>query len=164
MKIKTPKGTAGSLYLVCPDTRFSPQGRYRADIALHAVDADKLIDVLKQEALNELGPKVARKAKIPGKVNEDGTVTFTFKSMSRPNVYDSMANLLAPETVEALHIGGGTIIRVNGEAKAYESGLAAGVMLYLHEVQIIHLVKSNESGFEPDTEGSFVLRNGEKDR
>lgn len=162
IKIKTPKGTTGYLNLVVPDTRFNPEGVYKANIVLTEEQAEKLLKTLRAEATNELGPKKAAKAKMPGKPNEDGTVTFTFKSKSKPSVYDSGANLLAPEAVEALYIGGGTIIRVNGEAKAYENGLHVGVTLYLREVQIVHLVKCKESGFEPDAEGSFVVRSGER--
>lgn len=157
LKIKTPKGTAGYLNLVIPDIRFDPKGKYKANITLVKDDAAKLLQQLKEEAAAELGPKKAAKAKMPGKKNEDGGITFTFKSTSKPDIYDSEANLLGPETVKALRVGSGSTIRVSGEARAYENGANIGVTLYLNEVQIIHLVQYENHGFEPDAGGSFVL-------
>lgn len=157
MIIRTPKGLAGYLNLVTPDTRVIPEGLYKAHITLPVAEAAKLRELLKEETVNELGPKKAAKARIPGKENEDGSVTFSFKNTSKPNVYDSDARLLAPEAVKAFCIGAGSTIRVNGEAKAYADGSSVGVTLYLHEVQVIHLVRYEGRGFEPDAGGSFVV-------
>ncbi|MBN3791873.1 hypothetical protein [Burkholderia sp. Ac-20353] len=157
VKIETPKGTASELQLVHPDTRFDPEGKYKARITLSAFDAAALIGVFKEEAINELGPKKASKAKMPGNKLEDGAYQFSFKSKAKPRIYDSNGTLLEPATVEALRIGMGSTIRINGEAKAYENGAIIGVTLYLHEVQVIHLVRSPDCGFEADAEGSFVI-------
>lgn len=157
MIIKTPKGLAGYLNLTIPDTRFTLEGLYKAQLTLPEAEAAELLGLLKKEAVDELGPKKAAKAKMPGKENEDGSVTFNFMSKDKPNVYDSGANLLGPEMVKAFCIGFGSTIRVNGEARAYENGANIGVTLYLNEVQVIHLVRYEGRGFEPDAEGSFVV-------
>lgn len=155
IKIQTPKGTAGNLYLVRPDTTFGPMGTYKMDITLNAAEGGKLLKACKEEATRALGSKKAAKARLPGNENSDGTVTFRFRSRSKPNLYDSTAALLEPETVEALRIGDGSTIRVKGEAEAYK-GFGGGVTLLLYEIQIIDLVESG--GFEPDADGSFVMR------
>ncbi|MDN7880980.1 hypothetical protein [Burkholderia aenigmatica] len=157
VKIETPKGIAGLLNLVVPDTRFTPEGTYKANITLSAFDAAVLIGVFKEEVINELGPKKAAKAKIPGNKLEDGAYQFIFKSKSKPRIYDSKGTLIEPATAEALRIGSGSTIRINGEAKAWENGPHIGVTLYLHEVQVIHLVRWQDCGFEADADGSFVV-------
>jgi len=116
INVKTPKGLAGYMNITVPDTRFDPEGKYKANITLTAAEAENLWELFKEEAIKELGRKIGAKAKMPGKVNEDGSVTFTFKNKDKPNVYDSQANLLGPEMVAGLCMGGGSIIRVNGEA------------------------------------------------
>ena len=155
IEIKTPKGTAGNLYLVRPDTKFDSKGTYKVDITLNAAEAGQIVGACKEEAIKVFGPKKAAKTEIPGNENGDGTITFRFRSRSRPNVYDSKSNLIAPEAIEASRIGVGSTIRINGKAETYE-GFGGGVTLYLLEVQVIHLVTRKISGFESDVEGSFV--------
>ncbi|MGP8441905.1 hypothetical protein ACT2E5_07195 [Burkholderia vietnamiensis] len=159
IKITTPKGIAGRLILVRPDTKFDAQGTYKVDIALKAAEAGDLLKACREEAFNELGARIAAKASMPFEENRDGTITFKFRSRSKPNLYDSADNLLDAWTIEASRIGPGSTIRVKGEAAAYE-GFGGGVTLYLLEVQIIHLVKCKNSGFEADPEGSFIVPNG----
>lgn len=151
IQIKTPKGTASDLYLVQPDTKFGPKGTYKVDIRLDTGEGALMIKACREEAVQGLGIKKGAKVRMPWVENGDGTVTFRFRSRSRPSVYDSRANLLAPEALEHLRIGTGSTIRVNGEASVYE-GFGGGVLLLMHEVQIIHLV----GRFEPDPSGSFV--------
>lgn len=158
----TPKGTAGYLNLLVPDTRFDPEGKYKANITLSAEQAEKLVELFKEEAVDELGPKKAAKAKMPGKENEDGSVTFTFKSKSKPKLFDAKGNPI--KNADDLRIGGGSTIRVKGAAKAYENGANIGVTLYLNEVQIIKLVEYG-GGFEADDEeDGFVADNSAPSR
>ena len=105
--IKTPKGIAGFMNVVRPETRFDPEGKYKVNITLTAEEAAKLIQTCKEIATDKFGAKKATKAKMPGKENEDGTVTFTFKNRSKPRVYDSQVTLIDPERVLALRIGCG---------------------------------------------------------
>ena len=157
IEFQTPRGIAGDLCLLRPDTRFNPDGAYKARITLKAEEVANLVEVFKEEAVKAFGPKKASKVTIPGTVtNDDGTVTLTFRSKSRPNVYDSDATPMGLRAVEAARIGDGSTIRINGGAATYE-GFGGGVALYLLEIQIIHLVMCKATtGFEPDAEGSFV--------
>ncbi|MEX3853698.1 hypothetical protein AB3X94_06475 [Paraburkholderia sp. BR10923] len=164
LKITTPKGIAGFMNLVRPDTRFDPEGKYKVNITLAADDAAGIIQSCNEVATHEFGPKKAAQTKMPGKENEDGSVTFTFKSKSKPNVYDARVTLIEPERLLALRIGSGSTIRVNGGAEAYENGARIGVTLSLHEVQIIHLKQYQAGGFEADDEGTFIYRSGSSAR
>ncbi|MGC3025858.1 ssDNA-binding protein [Burkholderia sp. DN3021] len=156
--ITTPKGSAGYLNLLVPDTRFDPEGKYKASVTLPDAEAAKIIELCKEEAIDELGPKKAAKAKMPGKENEDGTVTFTFKSKSKPKLFDAKGNPIR-NTSSVERVGGGSTIRVKGSAKAYENGANIGVTLYLNEVQLIKLVEFG-GGFEAvDDEDGFVADN-----
>lgn len=155
IKVTTPKGTASGLYLVRPDTKFDPKGSYVIRITLSASDAAELLVICMEEAISAFGAKRAGKVTMPGNANNADTHTFPFRSRSRPNVFDSRAKLVVPEVVESLRIGDGSTIRVTGRAETYE-GFGGGVVLFLHDVQIIHLVENN--GFEADMSGSFVVR------
>jgi len=153
--VKTPKGTASDLCLVQPDTRFLPEGTYKVRITLSAFDAADLLRICTEEAISAFGPKRAAKVSMPCGRNGADMTTFTFKSKSRPPLYDSRATLIAPAVVDSLRIADGSTIRVIGRAETYE-GFGGGVVLLLHDVQIIHLVDS--SGFEADMSGTFVVR------
>lgn len=152
--ITTPKGIAGYLNLVVPDTRFDPEGKYKASITLTEDQSNELIELFKEEATDELGPKKAAKAKMPGKANDDGSVSFTFKSKTKPKLFDSKGNPI--KNADELRVGSGSTIRVKGSAKAYENGANIGVTLYLNEVQLIKYVEYG-GGFEADDdEEGFV--------
>lgn len=152
----TPKGKAGYLNLETPDTRFDPEGKYKATVTLSEDEAEKIIALCKEEAMDELGPKKAAKAKMPGKTNEDDSVTLTFKSKSKPKLFDAKGNPIKGN-IEDLRIGSGSTIRVKGSAKAYENGANIGVTLYLNEVQIIKIVEYGGGGFTADDdEEGFV--------
>ena len=154
--LMTPKGRAGYLNLVKPDTRYDPEGKYKASVTLTAEEAEKIITLCKEEATDELGPKKAAKAKMPGKENEDGSITFTFKSKSKPKLFDAKGNPVKAALVEELRVGSGSTIKVKGACKAYENGANIGVTLYLNEVQIIKVVEFG-GGFEAeDDEDGFV--------
>ncbi|BCZ78512.1 hypothetical protein PTKU64_21870 [Paraburkholderia terrae] len=152
-KITTPKGIAGNLFLARPDTKFGTKGFYKVGITLNAAEVGQMVEACNEEATRAFGPKNVAKVKMPFEVNAHGTVTFKFGSRSRPNLYDSTATLLEPGVIDALRIGYGSTIRVKGETATYER-FGGGVLLLMHEVQIIDLVESG--GFAPDVGGSFV--------
>lgn len=156
VKIKTPKGMASNLWLVRPDTKFIPDGVYRAGVTLHTSEATELIEICKEEAVKAFGPKGAARVTIPGKANSAGTVTFVFRNRSKPDIYDSRGIPIAPAVVESLQIGDGSIIRVAGRTEPYK-GFGGGVAVFLHAVQVIQLVRNEDSVFEPDAEGTFFV-------
>lgn len=154
----TPKGPCGYSSLVKPDTKFDPEGKYKTSITLPEEQAQPLIDMFKEEAVDELGPKKAAKAKMPVKENDDGTVTLTFKTKNKPKLFDAKGNPI--KNTADLRVGSGSTIRVKGAAKAYENGANIGVTLYLNEVQIIKLVEFGGGGWEAeDDEDAYVADN-----
>jgi hypothetical protein len=159
----SPKGNAGFTNLIRPDTKFDEGGVYKTSITCSADAAAALIDLIDDEAVEELGAKKAKEAHRPYKVNEDGTVTINFKSKATdakgnkrpaPKLFDGQGNPI--RNTEDLHIGSGSVIKVKGAASAYTSGKNIGVTLYINSVQIIKLVEYNAGGFEADDEADFV--------
>lgn len=144
---KSPKGSAGFLNIVRPDTKFDPEGKYKVTLNLAETDAAALQELAKEVAEEAFGTKKAAKAHIPGKENEDGSVAFTFKSNSQPKVFDAKGNPV--RDLEDLNAGSGSTIRVKGSIKEYDKGGNFGVTLYLNSVQIIKLVEYG-GGFEAD--------------
>lgn len=84
--------------------------------------------------------------KFPFKEDEDGTVTFNFKSQNPPKLYDSDNKRII--NTMSLNIGGGSEIRAAVNAKAYDKGGNTGVTAYLTDVQILKLVEYNPSPFD----------------
>jgi hypothetical protein len=156
VKIKTPKGTASRVFLARPDTKFDTTGKFRLDLTIPAANAGQIITTLRAVATTIPGPTDGG-ATMPYVENSDRTITLRFRGKTRPNVYDSRGSMVAPETLDNLHIGTGATLRVIGEASAYQ-GFGGGVTLYLLEVQVIHLEPylGPPSGFEADPDGSFI--------
>lgn len=157
--VKTPKGSAGFSNLVTPDTKFHPEGQYKTSITLSAEEAAPLIADAEEEA-NELAvlDKKTKKVvmpegiKYPYVVNEDDTVTFTFKSKKAPKLFDIKGNPIRGAAREDLHRISGSTIKVKGAFATYE-GFGGGVCAYLNEVQIISLVEGGGGGFGDESEG-----------
>lgn len=157
--ITTPKGTAGFSNLITPDTKFDDAGKYKTSVTLSAEAAADLIAAAEEEA-NELAvlDKKTKKVvmpegiKYPFEVNEDGSVTFTFKSKKAPRLFDIKGNPIRGEARESLHRISGSVIKVKGAFSAYE-GFGGGVTGYLNEVQIISLVEGGGGGFGDESEG-----------
>jgi hypothetical protein len=159
----SPKGAAGFTNLIRPDTKFDEGGVYKTSITCSEEAAEALIELIDDEAVEELGAKKAKEAHKPYKRNEDGTVTINFKSKATdakgnkrpaPKLFDGQGNPI--RNTEDLHIGSGSVIKVKGAASAYTSGKNIGVTLYINSVQIIKLVEYNAGGFEADDEADFV--------
>jgi hypothetical protein len=161
-KITTPKGTAVYPSLTKPDTRYNPEGVYKTGLSLSGKDADTLVEQIKDVFKEEFGSKKDIKtAQLPFKVNEDGTTTFNFKTKNAPKLFDSKGNPI--RNASELNIGGGSTIRVQGAAQAYNKGGKVGVTVYLNAVQIVNLVEYTgnpfgveEGGFEAAAEEKFA--------
>jgi hypothetical protein len=152
---QTPKGTAGYLNLVKPDTKFDPDGKYKAVITLTEEQAEPLKELAREEAQEALGKK-AKTAKLPFVDNEDGTVTLTLKSKKKPKLFDAKGNPIAADVAEEMNPGAGSVIKVKGSFSGYD-GFGGGVTCYLNEVQIIRLVEFGGGGFEAeDDEDGYV--------
>jgi hypothetical protein len=57
IKMQTPKGTAGKLFLARPDTKFGPKGFYKVDITLNAAEAGQMVEACNEEATRAFGRK-----------------------------------------------------------------------------------------------------------
>lgn len=166
VKFTTPKGElkwaqitgAGKKDLQGRDI-FSVDIEMSADVAKPAMDT---IDALWESDK----PKGAKDPKSTGyRVAEDGqTVKFTFKtSATYPSgdpkevtIYDAKA---VPTQITG-KIGNGSVGRVSGTASIYDAGVAArGVTLYLDAVQLIKLVRYEESTTFDVEEGDDVFTN-----
>lgn len=158
-KFVTPKGKAVYPALTRPDTRYNEEGVYKTGLLFSEKEAEKFIETLKEVYVEEFGAKKLPSAKLPYKQNEDGTVAFNFKSKNAPKIYDSKGNPI--KDVSELRIGGGSTLRINGAAKAYNAGGSTGVTCYLNSVQVIDLVEYNSSPFGAE-EGGFVAAASEK--
>lgn len=151
-KFTSPKGRASYPSLTSPDTRFSAEGVYKTGLIVSEKDAEKLIETLKEVFVEEFGAKKLNTAKMPYKANDDGTVTFNFKSKQKPKLFDSKGQPIR-DSVE-LKVGSGSVVKIAGAAKAYNAGGSSGVTLYLNAVQIIDLVEYSSSPFGAE-DGSF---------
>ena len=154
IKIKTPKGELKWCQIQGAGKK-DLQGRdiFSVDIEMPADDAAPLMAEI--DALWESDkPKGAKEPKSTGyRVNDDGTVKFTFKTAAKyPSgdpkevvLYDAKAN----RTKLKDKIGNGSIGKVAGTAAIYDAGVAArGCTLYLDSVQLIKLVKYEEAVLE----------------
>jgi len=142
----TPKGPSGFSNLFVADTKFNPDGQYKTSITLTAEQAAPLVEAVEEERL-ELGKKAKTSKGSPFKENEDGTLTFTFKSKKKPRVVDSKGNAVRDEP----RVGGGSTIQVKGAFATYE-GFGGGVCAYLNEVRLIKLVEGGGGWGSDDDE------------
>jgi hypothetical protein len=150
----SPKGTAGFTSLTKADTKYDADGVYHTKLTFPSMEAvDELVELMKEEALEELGKAKAAKVKFPEE-NEDGTVTLKFKSKKAPKFFDGKGNPI--KNVEDMNIGGGSVLKIKGAAKGYANGTNIGVTLYINSVQVIKYVEYGGAGFDADDEAEYV--------
>jgi hypothetical protein len=158
----SPKGIAGFTSLTRPDTKYDADGVYHTKLTFPSLESvEGLIELMKEEALEELGKAKAAKVKFPEE-NEDGTVTIKFKSKAKDKngntkklpLFDGRGNPI--KNTEDLSIGGGSVLKIKGAAKGYANGTNIGVTLYINSVQIIKLEEYGGGGFDADDEAEFV--------
>ena len=152
----SPKGTAGFTSLTKADTKYDSDGVYHTKLTFPSMESiEDLVDLMKEEALEELGKAKAAKAQFPVAENDDGTVTVKFKSKKAPKFFDGKGNPI--KNIADLNIGGGSVLKIKGAAKGYANGSNIGVTLYINAVQVIKYVEySAGGGFDADDEADFV--------
>lgn len=151
-KFVTPKGKAVYPALIRADFRYKEDGEFKTGLTFSEKEAEKFVEMLKEVHTEEFGAKKLATAHLPFKKNEDGTLTFNFKSKNAPKIFDSKGNPI--KDVSELNIGGGSTLKVAGAAKAYNAGGKTGVTCYLNSVQVIDLVEYSSSPFGAE-EGGF---------
>jgi hypothetical protein len=152
----SPKGVAGFTSLNRADTKYDSDGVYHTKLTFPSREAiEELEDLMKEEALEELGKAKAAKAQYPIAENEDGTVTVKFKSKKAPKFFDGKGNPV--RDTEDMNIGGGSVLKIKGAAKAYANGTNIGVTLYINSVQVIKYEEYQAGGgFDADDEAEYV--------
>jgi len=148
----SPKGTAAYAWLTKADTKFNPEGVFKTSLVVPAKEAQPFIEAIKEAYVGELGAKKLAKANLSHDVNEDGTVTFKFKSKQKPKLFDSKGKPITGDVA----VGNGSVIKVAGGFGPYDKGANTGCTLYLNSVQIIDLVEWSGSSTFGEEDGGFV--------
>lgn len=149
----SPKGTAAYAWITKPDTKFNPEGVYKTTVIVDdPAAAAPFIEAIKEVYVEEHGTKKLAKAQLSYEENEDGTVSFKFKSQHKPKLFDSKGKPITGD----VKIGNGSKIKVSGGFGAYDKGANTGVTLYLNAVQIIDLVEWAGSSAFGEEDGGFV--------
>ena len=152
--ITSPKGTASYPWLTKPDTKFSAEGVYKTGLTVKGKDAQAFQEDIKAAFIDEFGQSKLAKAHLPWKEEEDGSVTFNFKSKMKPRLFDSKGQAITNDPA----VSGGSVIKVSCAFGPYNKGANMGVALYLNAVQIIELVEYSSSPFGEE-EGGYVASN-----
>ena len=150
----SPKGTAAYPWLTKADTKFSAEGVYKTGLTVKGKDAEAFQEAIKAAFIEEFGQSKLAKAHLPWKDEEDGAVTFSFKSKMKPRLFDSQGKAITNDPA----VSGGSVIKVSGAFGPYNKGVNMGVALYLNAVQIIDLVEYSSSPFGAE-EGGYVADN-----
>lgn len=152
-RFKTAKGRANFPHLNQPDTKFNAEGVYKTGLIVNAKDAAETIKIAKDVARQAFGgdPKKLKRCALPFEENDDGTVTFKFKSYNKPTVFDAKGNV-----VKDAKIGGGSVLKIAGSFESYDKGANLGVTAYLNSVLLLELQSFGSNPFAGDEdEGTF---------
>lgn len=151
-KYVSPKGTAGYPKLTRPDTKFKAEGEYSTALSMDKKTAQPLMEQIKEAFVEEFGAKAEPKANYPFK-EEDGQVTFKFKSKNKPKIYDSHGKPI--KATDELNIGSGSTLKVAGAISCRQVSGKYYATLYMNQVQVINLVEFSSSPFGQE-EGDFT--------
>lgn len=152
-KYVSPKGTAGYPKLTRPDTKFKAEGEYSTSLTMGKKIAAPLIAQIEEAYVEEFGAKAVAKANYPFKEDENGNITFKFKSKNKPKLFDAAGKPIKGD--DELNIGSGSVLKVAGAISCRAVSGKNYATLYMNQVQIIDLVEFSGSPFEAE-EGSFT--------
>lgn len=152
-KYVTPKGSAGYPKLIKPDTKFNAEGVYSTSLTMSKKDAQPFIDKIEEAYTEEFGAKALPKANFPFK-EEDGQITFKFKSKQKPKLFDAKGTPI--KVADELNIGSGTVMKVSGAISCKAVSGKNYATLYMNAVQIIDLVEYSSSPFDVE-EGGYTV-------
>ena len=152
-KYVSPKGSAGYPKLLKPDTKFKAEGEYSTTLTMDKKTAKPLMDQIEEAYTEEFGAKALPKANFPYKEDEEGNITFKFKSKQKPKLFDSKGSPI--KVVDDLNIGSGSTMKVSGAISCRAVSGKNYATLYMNAVQIIDLVEYSGSPFGAE-EGGFT--------
>lgn len=151
-KYVSPKGSAGYPKLLKPDTKFKAEGEYSTSLTMDKKIAKPLMDQIEEAYTEEFGAKALPKANFPFKEDEDGNITFKFKSKQKPKLFDAKGVHIKDGS--DLGIGSGSTMKVSGAISCRAVSGKNYATLYMNAVQIIDLVEYSGSPFGAE-EGGF---------
>lgn len=151
-KYVSPKGTAGYPKLTRPDTKFKAEGEYSTSLTMGKKIAAPLVAQIEEAYVEEFGAKAVAKANYPFKEDDEGNITFKFKSKNKPKLFDAGGK---PIKDEELNVGSGSVLKVAGAISCRAVSGKNYATLYMNQVQVIDLVEFSGSPFGAE-EGSFV--------
>lgn len=152
-KYVSPKGSAGYPKLLKPDTKFKAAGEYSTSLTMDKKTAKPLMDQIEEAYTEEFGAKALPKANFPYKEDEEGNITFKFKSKQKPRLFDSKG--MPIKATDDLNIGSGSAMKVSGAISCRAVSGKNYATLYMNAVQIIDLVEYSGSPFGAE-EGGFT--------
>lgn len=152
-KYVSPKGSAGYPKLLKPDTKFKTEGEYSTSLTMDKKTAKPLMDQIEEAYTEEFGAKALPKANFPYKEDEEGNITFKFKSKQKPKLFDSKG--MPIKVVDDLNIGSGSTMKISGAISCRAVSGKNYATLYMNAVQIIDLVEYSGSPFGAE-EGGFT--------
>ena len=152
-KYVSPKGSAGYPKLLKPDTKFKAEGEYSTSLTMDKKTAKPLMDQIEEAYTEEFGAKALPKANFPYKEDEEGNITFKFKSKQKPKLFDSKGSPI--KVVDDLNIGSGSTMKISGAISCRAVSGKNYATLYMNAVQIIDLVEYSGSPFGAE-EGGFT--------
>lgn len=150
IKFISPIGTANYPHLSSPDlTGKYADGKFKTKLSMSGEVAAPFIQFLR-DAAKTMVPDV-KVPKLGFKIEEDGSVTFSFKSKFAPAVIDpGNAAVNLKKLGDDFRIGGGSKVRIAGELFAYDEGIS----LQMKQVQVLSIVTGRQSMFD-EAEGDF---------
>lgn len=155
----TNKATAKYPHIVSPDTEGQyATNKYTTKFVMPPAEAKPLIVAL-QAAQKE--HKLGAKAKLPFKKEtikqgdnevETGNIQFSASSKFAPAIFDAKNKIIKRDKAgDDFYIGSGSVVKIAGEFYSYDKGIS----LQMRQVQVLELVNTQTSMFEPSEDGNF---------
>lgn len=160
-KYTSPRGVLSFPYLNKPDTKYVEEGVFKADLVVDAEEAkplmkqleDQLDDFIK-EMEKETGKRQNRKKyRLPFEDHEEDDSKIVFKVKQNAVVKGSPVKLLyydasRKKVLEPPLIRGGTVAKIAGTSRPYNTGANRGITLSISAVQMIELSDTDESSVD----------------
>ena len=159
-RFATPVGRAVYPHLNRPDTKFHDLGIYKADVSVPVEEAKELMGKLTDYFKQNVGTAANKFDNTMFKLDVDedgeptGTVTFKLRVKNRMgrdgSVWDRKPKMFDASLTPCPEANpwGGTEMRVNFEAYAWDAGGKKGVSLQPVAIQIINLVSGGGASAE----------------
>lgn len=164
--VATPPARVKFAHITTPQTRFQPEGVYRADLVLDPNDERhaaflSLLETQADKVREILGPRKGADMRVPWEdeftKDDEPTGMVIVKASTKAVTKDGDPRPLPvvdskKQPVKAT-VGGGSVIICNVKPHAYETGSNRGIKLYLNAVQVRELATYSEDVFQEYDDG-----------